>query len=128
MAILGIPNAIGFRSGSEQIIKNGVFDKLRSNSDLFERIANQSVQQAFSNLSPNFRGTGYTQRSTHALVFWGSERLTVRFKTPNDRASNDGKQRGYAVFPYLGLSTSAKYGPRNPLIGGAELTVKQIIR
>jgi hypothetical protein len=129
MAILGISKAIGFRQDSEKKINGKLFQELRKKQKLWEYIANRNVQNAFFSFKTKSPiETGQTKKSTKAITFWGGLRLVIRFKSPNNFPSRDGKQRGYAVFPLLGLSTSAKYGQRNWLMAGAKTTLKEIVR
>jgi hypothetical protein len=128
MAILGISNAVGFRAGSEKIITDSLFGKLKVKEKLWDTVANKNVQRAFGLFTKKPILSGRTKNSTKAMTFWGGKRLVIRFKTPNNFASGDGKQRGYAVFPLLGLSTSAKEGDRNWLAKGANLTLNEIIK
>jgi len=118
MAIVGVSNAVGFRAGSGEIIKKGFFDKIKSQKSFFQGLATSKVKSAFSMFSKQPVDTGYTKETTKATTFWGADKLVIRFKTPNDK--------GYAIFPLLGLSTSKKYGQRNWLTKGAELTLKEL--
>jgi len=120
MAILGIDNAGGFRSGTKQIMKKGLFDKLKLINPYLASKATETVKAQFGKYSKVPILSGYTQKSTKAISTLGDKALVIRFKTPNDKESGDGKQRGYAYFPLMGLSTSRKYGKRNWLLDGAK--------
>jgi hypothetical protein len=111
---------LGFRAGSEAIIKKGLFDKVRQKQSFWTAIANVNVQKAFTLFAKRPILTGGTKKATTAVSFWKGEKLIIRFKTPND------VPRGWRVFPLLGLSTSRKYGERNWLVKGAKLTLNDI--
>jgi len=120
-------NWIGFRDGTQKKIEQGLFRVLRKKASTVENLATQNVKDAFNRFRKAPVDTGYTKSSTHVKVGVGNRNMLIRFITPNDKESGDGKRRGYAVFPLLGLSTSAKYGNRNWLKKGAELTKERII-
>jgi|GEM_PF-4821160 len=118
---------IGFRSGTQKKIEQGLFRILRKKASTVEKLATHNVKDAFSKFRKAPVDTGYTKSSTFVRVGVGTRNMLIRFTTPNDKESGDGKRRGYAVFPLLGLSTSARYGQRNWLKKGAELTKKLLI-
>ena len=121
-------NWIGFREGEVmQKVPRAFFRVLRKKAPVIEKLATYNVKDAFSRFRKAPVDTGYTKSSTHVKVGVGNRNMLIRFITPNDKESGDGKRRGYAVFPLLGLSTSAKYGNRNWLKKGAELTKERII-
>jgi len=120
-------NWIGFRDGTQKKIEQGLFRVLRKKASTVENLATQNVKDAFNRFRKAPVDTGYTKSSTHVKVGVGNRNMLIRFITPNDKESGDGKRRGYAVFPLLGLSTSARYGQRNWLKKGAELTKERII-
>lgn len=120
-------NWIGFRDETQKKIEQGLFSILRKTASRVENLATQNVKEAFSRFNKAPVDTGYTKSSTHVKVWTQNRNMLIRFITPNDKESGDGKRRGYAVFPLLGLSTSAKYGNRNWLKKGAELTKERLI-
>ena len=127
MAILTEKHWIGFRNGTDKQIVRGLFDKIKAKQKEFDEFATKTVKAQFGLFDmPIDSGTGYTQKTTKAYSFWGKDRLVTRFITPNDAPSRDGKLRGYAVFPLLGMSTSKKYGARNWLWAGARATLKEV--
>jgi hypothetical protein len=127
MAILTESGWIGFKEGTEKVIITDFFDLIKKDQPKIDKMATENVKQAFGMFDKPVIDTGYTQKSTKAYSFWGKDRFVIRFITPNDRASGDGKMRGYAVFPLLGKSTSKKYGERNWLKKGAEKTFEKIL-
>jgi hypothetical protein len=119
---------IGFRQGTERRIKKDLFDMVQREGKKYESLATKNVKTAFRLFKKSPVDTGATRKGTRAIAFWGASKLVIRFRTANDMPSNDGKQRGFAVFPLLGLSTSKKYGERNWLVKGAEKTLKDITK
>lgn len=119
---------IGFRDGTDRQIKDDLFNSVKKRSRQWELFANKNVKGAFRLFKKPPVDTGATRKGTSAKSFWGNDKLVIRFKTRNDMPSNDGKQRGYAIFPLLGLSTSKKYGERNWLVKGAEKTLEDIVK
>ena len=134
MAILTKSGWIGFKRGTEKVIITDFFDLIKKDQPKIDKMATENVKEAFGLFDPpiNYdndpgKSTGLTKADTKAYSFWGKDKFVIRFKTPNNRPSRDGKLRGYAVFPLLGKSTSKKYGERNWFKKGAEKTFEKIL-
>jgi hypothetical protein len=113
---------IGFRKGTREQIKKGLFDKVKGLSRTYELLGIKNVKLAFRLFPRPPVDTGQTRRVTSAKWIWAGEKAILRFYTPND------VPRQWRVFPLLGLSTSKKYGERNWLMKGANLTLKELLK
>jgi hypothetical protein len=112
---------IGFRVETKGKIEQGLFDKLRKKQSIFERVATWNVQRAFTLFRKQPILTGGTQRASNAHIAFGTNKMLIRFRTASDGSYS------WRYKPLLGMGTSAKYGERNWLRKGAELTRKDII-
>lgn len=113
---------IGFRKGTDKQIQRGLFEKVRGLSRVYELLGIKNVKKAFSSFRRPPVDTGETRKATTAKWIWVSNKGILRFYTPNN------VPRQWRVFPLLGLSTSKRYGERNWLVKGAELTLKEILK
>jgi len=115
--------SIGFRVETKGKIEQKLFRVLRKKQNVFEQIATWNVQEAF--YSPSFPKppikTGGTKRASNAHIAFGVNKMLIRFRT----AMGPGFE--WRVDPFFGWGTSTKYGVRNWLRKGAEITKRDII-
>lgn len=106
----------------KSLITNDLFNSLKKQSQEWQKRATVNAKNAFF-LNPFPKDpvdTGKTQKSTDTRAFITQSVFAIRFFTPIDD--------GYEIFPFLGLSTSKKYGVRNWLEEGAKATAKEIFK
>ena len=111
---------IGFRKDTTRKVSTGLFRVLRKKVDQVIFTATVVVKEAFYSFGEPPVDTGDTIDTTNATAIFGNERAIIRFQSDN------AGRNGYAVFPLLGLSTSAKYGPRNWLKKSVDITWREL--
>ena len=117
---------VSYQKRNTEVVTKALFTKVKKNLKKWLLLGQTNLKEQFGIYEKPPVDTGYTRDSSR--VFELTDKLGLRFFTPNDKESNDGKLRGYAVFPLLGLSTSKKYGMRNWLKDSATKTLKEILK
>lgn len=105
---------VGFRKDTIPKIKKAILKKILANATKIEVYANQKLDKSIRDLQ--VLDSGNLLENSQAKLIVTNTKAIIRFSTIGVP---------YAKYPYYGLGTSRKYGPRNYLKRAAYLTTKQ---
>lgn len=107
----------GFKNDTKYKITKKLMDRLKTKQPELTVLGNNAINEAvFSYAKPVF-DTGNLERNSKTVVFVKSFSILIKFITDNVP---------YSKYPYFGLGTSRKYGPRPYLAKAAEIVAKQL--
>lgn len=109
----------GFKAGTKAIITGDLLKDLKDKSNGIESETTSDVKATISRL--RVFDTGLTQSETRTRVTVSNKGMRILFFTP-DTVQKNGKE--YAMYPYFGLGTNRRYGPRKWL----EISASQYLR
>jgi len=110
----------GWRADVPVKINRGIFNKLKSKQNLWEKLATKNVKTQFRLYPRPPIDTGDTRRTTFAKTSVNKSFFLFRFISLNEG--------GYAIKPLLGKGNNEKYKARNWLFDGATKTLFDIVK